>query len=304
MLVNDHHDDTDVTGNDFLTPRTMELVKTMDLNDDTLDRTQLAILALIPEQERLLATMKVTTGKMEAPQNMEHIRNQLMQNAAKSRKDVVKSFAQNLVAGSFALRYLEKADIPEGAISDFQQLDLRDPVKVAESVPNALKSGLEEVSSATSGATQGAHAGEARRDVGVQQQRARGRRGCQADRFADREAPQAHPELSTSALLHGGHQQGHSQRILLLPRLADRVREGLHTPPPSAPRNFFVLQPFQSPMQNVGSGARAKPERHHAAIRALRTAGRRATLGVEGDPTASTAPTSARRPRREPGRGR
>ena len=60
LEVSLYAEDTDMVGNDYLTPRTAEILKDMDPTKDNLSRTQLAILSLIPPNHRILSTLRPT----------------------------------------------------------------------------------------------------------------------------------------------------------------------------------------------------------------------------------------------------
>ena len=70
--------------NDYLTPRTKEWVKDMDFSGDTLTRQQLAILSLIPPNNRILGTLRL--NQKTDIVDLEHVRKQIQKGAIEHNK--------------------------------------------------------------------------------------------------------------------------------------------------------------------------------------------------------------------------
>ena len=68
-------EDDNIIGNDYMTPATSEIIKGMDFNGDHLNRTQLAILSLLPPNHRILGTLRLNQ-KTETI-DLEHVKKQI-----------------------------------------------------------------------------------------------------------------------------------------------------------------------------------------------------------------------------------
>ena len=126
-------EDDSVLGNDYLTPRTKEIVKMMDFSGDTLNRTQLAILSLIPPNHRILGTMRL--NQQTDVVDLEHIKKQIQKDTMESNKTVWKKYLDHLISGAFAQKLLEV----DGPIDfSFDMSSIRDPLKEAAAIPKRL----------------------------------------------------------------------------------------------------------------------------------------------------------------------
>ena len=129
LLEEDDH----LVGNDFLTPRTQEIVKTMDFGGHTLNRTQLAILSLIPPNHRILGTMRLNQATEVI--DLEHIKKEIQKDTVESNKKVWQKYAEALVSGAFAQKFLES----EGTMDfSFDLSAIKDPLKESMHVPNRI----------------------------------------------------------------------------------------------------------------------------------------------------------------------
>lgn len=129
LEVSQTEEDTDVVGNDFLTPATQELVKGMDFGGDTLNRTQMAILSLIPPNNRILGTLRLNQSTQIV--DMEHIKKQIQKETIEGNKKVWDKYLEALVSGSFAAKYLET----NGPVDfGFDLSAIKDPLKESEGI--------------------------------------------------------------------------------------------------------------------------------------------------------------------------
>jgi len=115
-------EDDDVVGNDYLTPATEEIVKSMDFGGDTLNKTQLAILSLIPPNNRILGTLRLNQSTQVV--DMKHIKDTIAKN-----KTLWGKYLSALVSGSFGTRYLE--GMGGGIDYSFDMSAIKDPLKEA-----------------------------------------------------------------------------------------------------------------------------------------------------------------------------
>ena len=119
--------------NDFLTPRTVELLKTMDFSKHNLTRSQLAILSLIPPNNRILGTMRLDQNTEII--DMEHVRKQIQKETIASNKQAWKRYSDALVSAAFAQKLLEVEGPMDFA---FDMSSLEDPVFPADAIRNPL----------------------------------------------------------------------------------------------------------------------------------------------------------------------
>lgn len=149
-----YEEDVNVIGNDFLTPRTQEIIKTMDMDGHTLNRTQLAILSLVPPNNRILGTMRLSQNPQLV--DLEHVRKQIQRDTMESNRKVWQKYSEALVSAAFAQKLLE-VDGPTDPDIDiveepkrFSMNMFKDPIKEAESVHKRMTSKLSQASSSTS----------------------------------------------------------------------------------------------------------------------------------------------------------
>lgn len=144
-------EDDDVLGNDYLTPRTKEIIKHMDFGGDNLSRTQMAILSLIPPNNRILGTMRFT------PQteiiDLEHAKKQIQKDTIESNKKVWEKYTEALISGSFSQRLLEVSGQPMDY--SFDMSAIRDPLKESESIAGKIFATNEQTTSTLSKTVRG-----------------------------------------------------------------------------------------------------------------------------------------------------
>jgi hypothetical protein len=133
LTVSEHAEDTDVVGNDYLDPRTHEIIKDIDFGSENITRTQMAILSLIPPNHRVLGTLRLNQ-KTEIV-DLEHMKKQIQKDTIASNKRVWDKYMQALVDGDLAVRLLEK----EGPIDfGFDMSSIRDPLVESEGIRNRM----------------------------------------------------------------------------------------------------------------------------------------------------------------------
>ena len=142
LEVNDDVGDDYMSPSDMANPGTLHAMKNMDFSSENgLTRQQLAILALLPPNHRLLGTLHVRSNLPTDVQDLRHIQKEIQKNTITSNADVVKKYANALQTASFATQVLER----EGSGVDFGidvadpgQFDadlLRNPVEEAARIP-------------------------------------------------------------------------------------------------------------------------------------------------------------------------
>ena len=129
-------EDDGLVGTDFLTPRTQELLKGMDFGGEAnLTRTQLAILSLIPPNNRVLGTLRLQPGGGGEVVDLEHVRKQIQHETAASNKKAWQRYSEALISAAFAQKLLEI----DGPIDfSFDLSAIQDPLKVADAVPRQM----------------------------------------------------------------------------------------------------------------------------------------------------------------------
>ena len=126
-------EDTDMVGNDYLTPRTAEIIKDMDFSKDNLNRTQLAILSLIPPNHRILSTLRLSQNTEII--DLEHAKKQIQKETIESNKKVWQRYTDALVSAAFAQKLLEV----DGPIDyGFDMSAIKDPLKEAENIKTRM----------------------------------------------------------------------------------------------------------------------------------------------------------------------
>jgi len=117
-------EDEDLVGNDFLTPRTSEIIKEMDFGGNNLNRTQLAILSLIPPNHRVLGTLRLNQNTQVI--DLEHAKKQIQKDTIESNKKVWQKYSEALIGAAFAQKLLEV----DGPIDfSFDMSSIQDPLK-------------------------------------------------------------------------------------------------------------------------------------------------------------------------------
>ena len=123
-------EDGNVTPHDYLSPQTQDLVRSMDWGGDNLDRRQLAILSLIPPNNRILGTLRL--HQKTDIVDLGHVREQIQRAVPKHNEGVWRRYAQKLVEGSIAARFLEESGA--GVDHGFDESAILDPLKEAAKV--------------------------------------------------------------------------------------------------------------------------------------------------------------------------
>lgn len=145
LEVSMYEEDDNLVGNDFLTPRTREIIKDSDFGGDNLTRTQLAILSLIPPNQRILGTLRLNQS-MEVV-DLEHIKKAVQKETMDSNKKVWERYSEALVSAAFAQKLLEV----EGPMDfSLDMSSVQDPVKFSM---NKFKDPLKESEKIASRAT-------------------------------------------------------------------------------------------------------------------------------------------------------
>jgi len=124
LEVSMYEEDDNVVGNDFLTPRTREIIRDSDFGGDNLTRTQLAILSLIPPNQRILGTLRLNQT-MDVV-DLEHAKKAIQKETVDSNKKVWQRYSEALVSAAFGQKLLE-VDGPMDFSLDMSSV--QDPVK-------------------------------------------------------------------------------------------------------------------------------------------------------------------------------
>lgn len=135
MEVQSFQEDTDVVGNDFLGPRTADVVRELDIAGDAISKTQLAILSLLPPNHRILGTLQLE-NKQEVV-DLEHVKKMIQRSTIEGNKKVWGDYLHKVIQAALAKEYLET----DGPI-DFRldMSDFKDPLAESEKVPKRLTS--------------------------------------------------------------------------------------------------------------------------------------------------------------------
>ena len=145
LEVSMYAEDTDIVGNDYLTPRTRELVKDMDFGADSLSRTQMAILSLIPPNNRILGTMRLNQSTQVV--DLEHVKKQIQKTTIENNKKVWDKYMEAVVDASLATRFLET----DGPIDfGFDMSAIKDPLKESEGIATKVSTTNAQASSSLS----------------------------------------------------------------------------------------------------------------------------------------------------------
>ena len=115
--------DTDLVGNDFLTPKTFELIRGMDWNSETLTRTQMALLSLYPPDAAIIAASRFTAEP--DVQNIDFIKKQIQKRVAEDNKKVWSNFTKQILMANMGVDHLSGSE-------PFTEARFEDPIEVAE----------------------------------------------------------------------------------------------------------------------------------------------------------------------------
>ena len=139
-------EDDNLVGNDFLTPRTKEIIAQSDFGGDNLTRTQLAILSLIPPNHRVLGTLRLNQS-MEVV-DLEHAKKQIQKETMESNKKVWERYSEGLISAAFAQKLLEvdgpiDFSLDMSSIQDpmrmrFDMGAFKDPLKESENIKTRM----------------------------------------------------------------------------------------------------------------------------------------------------------------------
>jgi len=157
LEVSLYEEDDNLVGNDFLTPRTRDLIKNTDWGGDNLTRSQLATLSLIPPNYRVLGTMRLDQSTEII--DFEHIKKQIQKDTIDKNKKVAEKYMESLVDAEFAKRLLEvegpldpSFDLSaiQDPIKNFKMSDFKDPLKESEGIRDKLSTTSQQASSSVS----------------------------------------------------------------------------------------------------------------------------------------------------------
>tara|TARA_B110001450_G_scaffold185665_1_gene173695 strand:+ start:6856 stop:12969 length:6114 start_codon:yes stop_codon:yes gene_type:complete len=139
-------EDDNLVGNDFLTPRTKEIIAQSDFGGDNLTRSQLAILSLIPPNHRVLGTLRLNQS-MEIV-DLEHAKKQIQKETMEGNKKVWQRYSEGLISAAFAQKLLEvdgpiDFSLDMSSIQDpmqmrFDMKDFKDPLKESENIKTRM----------------------------------------------------------------------------------------------------------------------------------------------------------------------
>ena len=139
-------EDDNLVGNDFLTPRTKEIISQSDFGGDNLTRSQLAILSLIPPNHRVLGTLRLNQS-MEIV-DLEHAKKQIQKETMESNKKVWQRYSEGLISAAFAQKLLEvdgpiDFSLDMSSIQDpmrmrFDMGAFKDPLKESEKIKTRM----------------------------------------------------------------------------------------------------------------------------------------------------------------------
>ncbi|MEC7097864.1 MAG: hypothetical protein VXW74_00285, partial [Candidatus Thermoplasmatota archaeon] len=122
-------EDTDLIGNDFLTPATRHMVKDMDFGGDNLSRKQLAILSLMPPHARIFGTLRLNQ-KTEI-KDLEHVKKLIQKETIKNNDKAVEVYKRKLIEAEIARQLLE-VDGPFDP--SFDPSSIKDPLVESEGI--------------------------------------------------------------------------------------------------------------------------------------------------------------------------
>jgi hypothetical protein len=128
-------EDDNLVGNDYLTPRTQEIIGDMDFSGEAnLTRTQLAILSLIPPNHRILGTLRLNQSTQIL--DLEHVKKQVQKDTIESNKKVWQKYSDALIRGAFAHKLLER----DGSKIDFSfdMSAIKDPLRESEHIKKRM----------------------------------------------------------------------------------------------------------------------------------------------------------------------
>lgn len=139
-------EDDNLVGNDFLTPRTKEIISQSDFGGDNLTRSQLAILSLIPPNHRVLGTLRLNQS-MEIV-DLEHAKKQIQKETMESNKKVWQRYSEGLISAAFAQKLLEvdgpiDFSLDMSSVQDpmrmrFDMGAFKDPLKESEKIKSRM----------------------------------------------------------------------------------------------------------------------------------------------------------------------
>lgn len=127
-------DDDNVLPTDFLSAHTQQMMQSEDFSGDTLNKKQLAQLALLPANDRILGTLQFQTDTKTL--DFDHIRKQIMQQTAASNKNVYDTIVGDFIKAHFSKEYLERQG--EGVDFGFDESAIKDPLTEAGKFPSHM----------------------------------------------------------------------------------------------------------------------------------------------------------------------
>lgn len=97
--------DTNLVGNDFLSPSTLDTIDGIDFSSDEFDYTQMSILALTPPDVKAIAMMKLS--QQGEPVDSEYLKKQFQQKVTKENKNLWRDYAKKVVQAGLGAQWLE-----------------------------------------------------------------------------------------------------------------------------------------------------------------------------------------------------
>ena len=152
-------EDKDVVANDYLTPHTREIIKNMDFSGDSLTRTQIALLSLLPPNHRVLGTLRLQQDTKIM--DLEHVRKQLEKDTIEKKKKAWQKYLEGLVDSSFAYQYMQGKKMDFGFDDSVLRLD---PLAAGQMVPKRMAA---TGAQATTSLSANQRANTLRKDMGI-----------------------------------------------------------------------------------------------------------------------------------------
>lgn len=97
--------DTNLIGNDFLSPSTLDTIDGIDFSSDEFDYTQMSILSLTPPDVKAIAIMKLS--QQGEPVDSEYLKKQFQQKVTKENKNLWRDYAKKVVQAGLGAQWLE-----------------------------------------------------------------------------------------------------------------------------------------------------------------------------------------------------
>ena len=123
-----HDEHAGFVGQDFLSPMAKQLAEEMDFGSETMDRTQMAVLSLIPPDAAAITTMRIA----DVPEliNTEFLKKTFEKKVAKDNESVWSNYAKRVVAAASGSNELMGKTVS----LNFDMDEFKDPRREAEKV--------------------------------------------------------------------------------------------------------------------------------------------------------------------------